>query len=897
MSEKRIKSPWLADWLLKVCCRKDYFEEIHGDLQETFEWRIKQTGKINARWRYFLDAFSAIRFVRGLNRLESAVTGSMLLSFIKSSLRNFRRNRAYSFLNIFGLAIGLSAALFILQYVSDELNYDRFDGSNDMYRISQDFVKNNERLYKTAVTAAPLAPALMRDLSKVESAARLLDYTRFWQGKNILSVPDDPEKTFAEPEAYFADPEILDLFDLNLVAGDFKLEEPNTILLSEQMAEKYFGGAEESIGQMIQFSSVKDKPSLVVTGIFQLPRFNMQVSPAALISYKTLSNEVKRQGLYNMWGINSCLTYVKLKKGSSFSEFQDELDDLLLKYNPIETEEDKASFRIGSLLVSPIQEIHLNSTFSDEVGAVGDVMTIKVLVIVAILIVIIAWVNYINLATAHTLNRLKELGIRKVMGAKNGEIVIQFFVEALLMNVFALTMAIGLVSLGQSYFNYFVDKNLGLESIDLLRFGLTASLFFIVGVILSGLYPLTVYFSAGVTSIMKGSANSTRGSVLRKGLIVFQFLASSLLIISTLTINRQLGYMNSKDKGMDIDRVLVVDGPAIKGANGVDNRQKTELIVNRLKQLSNVSYAGTSNSIPGKSILQSQTISRENYDDAQVGQYELVVGSEYLEILNLRIVAGEAFNLEESGNETTEIVLSVSAAKKLGFDSPVNAIGMPVYRWFRGVPPNMATVIGVVEDYHHEALSKAIDPMVFYTGDTWDNHYLIKLNSVELASTISEIEDIYRSSFPDNPMNYYFLDEFFERQHHREEVNSKVFTAFATIALIVACMGLFGLSSFIALQRTKEIGVRKVLGAGVKNVIYLLSKQLLLLATLGFILSVPIGYFGVARWLNGFAYHIIISPWLFVLPFLTVIVLALVAISPRVMKTALMNPVKSLRHE
>ena len=896
MERSKVKPPVLANHLLKLFCRQDYLEEVKGDLNEVFEWRVEKKGALRAKTRYYLDAFSAIRLMKMKDIRDTRLSRGMLYSFAKSSFRNFNRNRAYTFLNVFGLAIGMAAALFILEYVSDELNYDQFSQSDQMYRISQNFVKNNELLYETAVTGGPVAPAILRDLPQVEKVGRLVDYTRIWTGKNVFLNPRDHEKRFHEPHAYFADPTMVDLFDLKLVVGSDRLDEPNTVLLSTETADKYFGSGEMAVGKVIKFVSARNKPDLLVTGVYETPKFNMQIRPSALISYASMVDNFGEVGPHEMWGVNSSLTYVKLKENLDLSEFESLLADLLLKYNPIETPRQKNAFRIGELQVMPIKDIHLQSTYQDEVGPVGNATTIKTLIVIALFIVIIAWVNYVNLATAHSLNRLKELGVRKVMGAKKMEIGAQFFVEALLMNVFALLLAVGIVIFGQEFFNYQVAKSLSLEVVDWIRFGGYASLFFCLGVLLSGLYPLTVFFSLGTITVLKGKAQGTAGGWLRKGLIVFQFLASALLIIATLSIRGQLYFMASKDQGINIERVLVIDGPTVVG-DQEEHRQKARLLVTQLQQISNVLDAGVSNNIPGKPILQSQPISRESNKESAAGQYELVTGSEYLKILNARFIAGKSFDQEQEEGRTPQIILSESALYKMGFANAEEAIGQPVYRGARGVDPLPAIVVGVIEDYHHEALKHEIDPMVFYASNNWDYHYLIKLKSDESVHTLSEIEKIYQSIFPESPANYYFLDDFFARQYSNEEVNGKVFASFATIGISVACMGLFGLSSFVALQRTKEIGIRKVLGAGVNTVFFLLSKELILLALLGFLLSVPLGYFGISKWLEGFAYHISISPWLFLIPFMAVIVLSLIAISPKVIKTALMNPVKSLRHE
>lgn len=896
-------TPRLANLLLRFFCRKQYREEVEGDLEENYYWRLKEEGLIRARIRYYFDVFSAIRLFTLGDIASSRMLPDMLVSFTKSSIRLFIRNRSYTILNTLGLALGMAAALYILEYVSDEKSFDQFSQSNQMYRISQDFVKNNARVYKTAVTSSQVGPAALRDLPQVEKTARLLDYTRIWNGKNIFRASHDQEKNFVEPRVYFSDPAILDLFDLTLKRGVSRLHEPNTLLLSEEMAKKYFGSVERAIGQVIDFVSVSNKPSLLVTGVYQFPEFNMQVRPAGLISYATLIDAFGEVGPHQMWGVNSSLTYVKLQQGASQSKLESDLATLLLKYNPLGTAQEANAFRTGSLLVMPVKDIHLNSDYQDEVGKVGDATTVKALMIVAILIVIIAWVNYINLATAHSLIRLKELGVRKVMGARKSEMIAQFFVEAFLMNVMALILAFCLVLLGQQFFNDQVGKGLSFVSIDWLRYGWSIGLVFSVGVLLSGIYPLTLFFSIRTVTVLQGKSKGNAGNSLRKGLIVFQFMVSTLLIVATLSIKRQLSFMTTEDMGINVERMLVLDGPTLKESNSQLKRQKTALMLNQLQQLTDIQQVSVSNNIPGKSIIQSQTLSRFSNSNSSSGQFEVVTGTHYLDILGVTFLAGHGFtnttkHVDSLADRSIQpLTLSESASRKLGFSHPTEAIGKRVYRRFHGVEPSAAFVVGVVADYHHEALKRSIDPMIFYPGNNWDNHYLIKLETASSIRALGEIEKIYNTVYPEDPVNFYYLDDYIARQYRAEELNGKVFTAFATIAMIVACLGLFGLSSFTALQRTKEIGIRKVLGAGVKSIFYLLSKQLILLATMGFVLATPLAYYGIDFWLEGFAYRIPISPVMFLIPFLIILAMATLAISPRVLKTAFMDPVRSLRYE
>lgn len=898
MIKPKHRPPALANLILKYFCRKDYLEEVRGDLEEVFEWRLNSKGPFKAKWGYFLDALSSIRFVKTFKKSQAHKSSNiMLFSLIKSALRNFRRHLSYTLLNVMGLAIGMMAALFILEYVSDELEYDQFSQSDDMYRVDQNFIRNGEEVYKTAVTAAPLMEKMLSDLPKVEKAARLFDYTRTWAGRNVFTLPGNPTKSFEEPNAFFADPAIIDLFDLEVVSGNSKLNEPKTALLSIEAAKKYFGGAGAAIGKLIRFSSARDKPELVVTGVFNYPEFNIQVRPDILVSYISLEAEVGREGLYKNWGVNSCLTYVKLQDGSDPEAFKEDLAALLLRYNPLPTDEEKKSFRLGSFFVTPIQDLHLNSIYQDEVGPVGDAAAIKVLIIIAIFIVVMAWINYINLTTAHSINRAKEVAVRKVIGAKKNQLVIQFFTEAFLINLFAMVLAIGCVIVSQSFFDQFVNRSLTLESIDFNRFGVPMLALFVAGTLLSGLYPALVLSSHKVLSTLKGRATGNSGLTLRRGLIVFQLLFSSLLIMATLSIRQQLSFMNNEEKGLNMENVWVLDGPTIKDTDRDRHNQKVRLFTDRLESLPSVLSAGVSNSIPGKAILQSQTLSKENNIESERKNYELVSGDAFLDILEMKLVAGEKFSGEAGSMEERAVILSVSAARQLGFANVHEAIGESIHRWYHGETSSPAVIVGVVADYHHESMNRPIDPMIFYAGNTWDYHYLIKFKDKGSSDAFAEIGKIYSDVFPGNPTNYYALGDFFDRQYQSEEINSKVFTGFALLAMIVACFGLYGLSSFTALQRTKEIGIRKVLGARVKSVFYLLSLELMLLTTAGFLLAVPIGYYGIKRWLDGFAYHISISWLLFLVPLLIILTVSFLSVSYRVVKTALINPVESLRYE
>lgn len=891
MKDSNCKSPYLITKFLKLFCRKDYYDEVSGDLEETFLWRVKEKGVFLAHFRLFLDVLSALRFFRAPNQ-KAGFSSSMLYSFTKSSFRNFSKNRFQTSLNVFGLAVGMTAALLILEYVSDELSYDRFSQSEDMYRVTMSFNRGDELMYKTAVIGEPIAETILDELPQVEKAARLLDITRIWEGKNILTIESEFGKTFEEPDVFFADPIITDLFDLKLVLGNSRLDEPNTIILSEELSRKYFGNEQRAVGKTIRFQSARKKHELLITGVFKHPDFNTQVRPSALVSYVT-NLKGDQKSVLPIWGVNSCLTYIKAKSGTDPDALQERLNELLRKHQPLD-DGGRAQMHIGSLFITPVSSIHLNSNYQDEVGPVGDANAIYILMVIAFFIVIMAWINYINLSTAYSMKRSKEVGVRKVMGAKRGELILQFFTETFLINLLALSLAIGLVLLIQPFFNQFLGRPLYLLGIDFGRFGLTMLSIFFCGILISGLYAAIVLSSHGITRALKGVSKGSSGQNLRRGLITLQLLFSSVLIMLSLAINEQLEFMGNADIGMDMDRILVLEGPTIKN-NDSTHFQESKLLTNRLQELANVKSVSITNTIPGKSILQSSSISRENSNDSEKYEIEIVVGQEYLSVLKTRLLAGQEFDPELSNEQ---VIINASAANLLGFKNANDAIGKLIYTWSFQAEPRGTTIVGVIEDYHHESLDKRIDPMAFYSNvGRWDNYYLLKLQSQESTSLFEGIEKIYSEVFPVNPVNYYYLDEFFGGQYGNDRMNNRILMGFVLIAIIIASLGLYGLTSFSTLQRTKEIGVRKVFGAKIDTLMILLSKEVIVLSIAGFLLATPFAYYAISTWLESYAFRIRISWWIFMIPMAIVLTITLLTVGQNILKAALRNPIDSLRHE
>lgn len=898
MEEKGPKSPpRIASWLLGKLCRKEYLDEVQGDLLEVFEWRVQKRGALYAQVWYLADVISALRLFKA-SKTRPRVYNGLLSSFVKSSFRNFKRHWSYSLLNLLGLSSGIAIALLIMQHVSDELNYDQFSQAETMYRVENNYVRFGQTIYESAMTFSGVAPAMIKELPEVETAARLYNVSEDRGGANILTSLENPSMNYQEPATYFGDDAIVDLFDISIVSGVNGLAEPNTVLINQEYAEKFFGSSAAALGQTIRFNNVRFSKDLKVVGIMQLPDFNMQVSPKVLISYPTLFTLEGGEDDYdNDWGNYSFLTYVNLRTDTDPTVIEQKMSSITLKYKQGYTETDESGeyLRVNSYFLTPVEEVHLHSEYQNEVGQVGDHTSIQLLTVITVFILVIAWVNYINLSTARSLDRAKEVGLRKVLGARVNELVGQFFTEATLLNLIALFIALGSVLLFQSTYNSFVEKELNLASIDWGKYGGIAALVFFIGVILSGLYPAIIIARYKTLDAFRKKLNvSSSGISLRQVLVVFQLLITSVLMIGTYTIKEQLDFMKSRSLGFDKDQVLILKNPTIRNGSTSEERiGNIQLFKERVSAISGVRRVGTSTEIPGTGILRGIAISTVSESEEHMHAIERVlVDDQFLSILNVSFVAGSNFDPRRTYS-TTPIILNVSAAKELGFINPSEALGNIIYEFTR----EPREIVGIIEDYHHESLNRPKDPMYFVKNEAFDSYYAVDLSAHQVQHIVKAVEQVFSEIFPGNPPEYFFLDSHFDGQYRSDELNSKVFTVFALLAITVACLGLYGLSSFATSKRAKEMGIRKVLGARVFAVFSLLTREILVLALLGFALAVPLAYYGINGWLDNFAFHIDISSFLFLIPMIIVLGVALLAVSQKIIKTARTNPVESLRYE
>ncbi len=898
MKGKNPKSPpKLATWLLGKLCRKEYLDEVQGDLLEVFEWRAQKKGVLFAQLWYLADVISALRLFKPTKSKPRAFNG-LLLSFVKSSFRNFRRHWSYSLLNLLGLSSGIAIALLIMQHVSDELDYDQFSQAETMYRVENNYIRFGQTIYESAMTFSGVAPAMIKELPEVEVAARLYNVSEDRGGANIISSLENPSINYQEPATYFGDHEMVDLFDISLVSGVNGLAAPNTVLITESYAEKLFGSSTAALGQTIRYSNVRFTKDLEVVGIMKVPDFNMQVSLKVLISYATLySLEGGEEDYSNDWGNYSFLTYVRLRSDADPKAIEEKMSSITLKYKQGYTEKDENGqyLRVNSYFLTPVKDVHLNSTYQNEVGGVGDSTAIQMLIIITVFILIIAWVNYINLSTARSLDRAKEVGLRKVLGAQMNELIGQFFTEAFLLNLMALLIALGSLLLLQPSYNNFIEKELSLGSIDWGKYGGFAAIIFCVGTLLSGLYPAIIIARYKTLDAFKKKLSvTTSGVSLRQALVVFQLLITSVLIIGTYAIKEQIDFMKSRTLGFDKEQILILKNPTIRNGSSLEERvDDIQLFKERVAAIPGVGAVGTTTEIPGSGILRGIAISTVSESEEHMHAIERVlVDNHFLDILNVNFVAGSNFD-PERGYSSTPIILNISAAKEMGFLDLKGAIGKTIYEFTR----EPREIVGIIEDYHHESLNRPKDPMYFVRSEAFDSYYALDLNSHQVQKIVKDVERVFGEVFPGNPPEYFFLDSHFDGQYRSDELNSKVFTVFALLAIMVACLGLYGLSSFATSQRAKEMGIRKVLGARVFAIFFLLTREILMLTFLGFALALPLAYYGINRWLNSFAFHIDISSFLFFIPMILVLGVALLAVSQKIIKTAITNPIESLRYE
>ena len=804
----------------------------------------------------------------------------MLTNYFKIALRALRRQKGYSAINIVGLALGISVCALIALWVADELSFDRFHAKADrIYRVDGD-VYFQERAFLLAVSPPPMAPTMKAEFPEIEDAVRF----RTVGAWNFTFE----NKSIREENVTFADPSFFTVFSIQTILGNGveALTQPFSLVVTEEFAQKFFGN-DNPIGKSLKGDN--DKLYTIGAVIKRLPS-NSHIRFEVLVSMS--SNPDSKDG---SWASNNYQSYLLLKQGAKPEAVNAKIPALLRTYLAPVVERDmhmdyekflKEGNRFTYFLF-PLTSIHLHSGNKiAELSPNGSMQYVWVFSGVAAFVLLIACVNFMNLSTARAANRAKEVGIRKTLGSQRGQLVAQFLAESSLMVLCALTLALCIVEAILPAFNNLAGKELSRAALLTPQFlGMISGLFVAVS-LLAGAYPALVLSGFQPVKVLKGDKSSgSKNKTLRSTLVVVQFTASVALVIGTLVIFTQLQFIQSKNLGYNREQILLVDDPSTL-PDGSALRFKQELM-----RLSGVKNVTVSNYLPtGGWRNNSMIAAAESKQNLPMQQWN--IDADYIPLFGMKILQGRSFNAAFASDSGTVILNEAAAARLFGAENPLGKILERV----NGNKTEQFSVIGIVQDFNYESLRETIQPLVLFYG-TNIGGAAIRFNAAETSSVLAQIESTWKRLKPNAPFEYKFMDDSFRAIYKSEQRIGAILGVFTALAIAIACLGLFGLAAFTAEQRTKEIGIRKVLGASVASIIALLSKDFLKLVLIAIILATPLAYWGMGKWLQDFAYRVELSWWVFASAGLAAVVIAFVTVAGQAWRAAEANPVKSLRSE
>jgi putative ABC transport system permease protein len=807
----------------------------------------------------------------------------MLRNYIKVALRNLWKNKGFSAINILGLAIGLACFLLIALYVADELSYDRFhEKANRIYRVHSEIKFGGNEL-NLAVCSDPMGAVLKKDYPQVEEFTRL--YKRgswlFRKGTEFVN----------ENDVIYADSTLFNVFTIPLVAGDSRtaLNAPGTMVISESAALKYFGNT-DVIGKALE---TDDKKLHKITAVMKDLPHNSHFKANFIWPMKDADYEWGSYLSHNLY------TYLLLRPGSDYKAFEKNFPQVIEKYVlpqaqqlmkvPSMEEFQKSGNKLEYTLM-PLTDIHLHSDLKAEIGINGSIEYVYIFSAVALFILLIACINFMNLSTARSANRAQEVGIRKVLGTQRKNLILQFLTESTIMAILSLLIALGIASLVLPVFNDISTKSLSLKTF-FTGSALTVLIVlpFNVGM-LAGSYPAFFLSSFRPIEVLKGKLKmGSRSGYIRSGLVVFQFFVSIVLITGTIIVYKQLNYIQTKQLGFNKDQVLIINDTYALDKN-------VQAFKNEMLQTPGVISGTVSGFLPVSSSRNDNSFYKNPVFDSKdaLSMQTWAVDYDYIRTMGMQIIKGRNFS-KDFGTDSNAVILNEAAAKQLKYEDP---IGKKIY-----TTANLQTrevtaydIIGVVKDFHYESLHQNIFPLSLHLG----NHrgrISFKVNPANINNILKQAETKWKAMAPGMPFSHQFLDESFDLMYRDEQRVGRIAMIFSILTIFIACLGLFGLATFIAEQRTKEIGIRKVLGASVSNIVGMLSKDFLKLVIIAAVIAVPIAWWSINKWLEDFAYRVSVGWWIFLAAGFAAIVIALGTISFQAIRAALTNPVKNLRNE
>ncbi|MEK6780399.1 MAG: ABC transporter permease [Bacteroidota bacterium] len=807
----------------------------------------------------------------------------MLSNYLKIALRNLLRNKAYSAINIFGLALGVACCLLLTLYILDETSYDKHhQRAGDLYRIISKF-QSDKGLDKLKTASPPIAMTMKEEIPEVEFAVRVLNPPGVAQ--SLIRYQDN---LFYETDGFIADSTLFDVFTYELKEGNQKkaLTQGNSVVLSEKLSQKLFGN-ESALDKIISISQGGTPREYKVTGIFvEKGKSHINANFFTSMTSAGWGEYVRTEGANQWAGNNFVPSYLKLVAGHNRADVEKKMNEVLLKHG---AEAMKALGLHKTLALEPVKDIYLKS----DVGQSPRITYLYVVASIAVFILLIACINFMNLSTAKATKRAGEIGIRKTMGAYRSSLIQQILGEAMLIVIFSIVISIVLVQLAIPFFNQLTDKSISINSDNFMYILMASIILVIVTGVVAGSYPAFYLSSFQPAQVLKGKLNlGNSAGLLRRALVVFQFIIAIALVCGIFIISRQLSFMQETNLGFDYRAKIVLPLRTDEARNQYDALKKEIETNSNIKTVSGTYY------IPGSTIWSDMMFYADGGNmDKAVDIRRNTIDAGYMELLDMKLIAGRTFTNNRQMESQSKLILNRTASSKLGF-TPEKMVGQNIHFDWEGKKYDFQ-VIGVMEDFHQNSLHEEIKPTSFEMADSTKRYDFIiaSVSTGNFEQTVSSIETIWKSVISDTPFEYSFLDQNIQKQYDEDRRISKIITSFGMIAMIICSLGLYGLSSYMAESRFKEIGIRKVMGASVSQIVAMMSTEFVKLVLIAFVIAVPVAWYGMDKWLESFAYRIPVEWIVFALAGVVALSIALITVSFESIKAAMGNPVESLRNE
>ncbi|MFZ6010530.1 MAG: ABC transporter permease [Bacteroidota bacterium] len=803
----------------------------------------------------------------------------MLKNYLKTALRNLLREKGSATLNIAGLTLGITCSLILFLLVKHMSSFDNYHTKLDrIYRVVTDSDGNNERFHTSGVPPA-LPDAFRQDFPEAEEVT----FTTY-RANALITIPQhhgEAKKFTEERGVAFAQPNFFNIFDRQIITGSAEkaLDEPNEAIISRSLAKKYFG-REDVVGEVVKHDTLEYK----ITAVMEDAPNNTDLPFSLMLSFITIKKESDKKGWNGIWSDEHC--YILLKEGETVSKIESRIPQFVTKYIG------KENYDNQTFVMQPLKEMHFDEQYSTYTYSTTPKETLVALGVIAIFLIVTACINFINLATAEAIKRSKEVGIRKSLGSSRSQLIGQFLGETSMVTVFAMLLSLGLTQIALGILNPFLDLKLGLNfSGDGFLWVFIISVTVVVS-LLSGLYPSLVIsgYKPALALKNKISSRSSSGYNLRRGLVVLQFMISQFFIIGTIVLISQMNYFQKKELGFVKDAVLVVPIPEREDPIFGDGSSKMRTLRNEVANLAGVEQASLCSAPPSSGDVHGTGFIFEGESDEQRRDTQIKqIDGNYLDLYGLKLIAGTGIGDLDTAQG---FVVNEQLVKISFIENPQDIIGRKIRVWGKNLP-----IVGVVKNFHAVSLRDAIEPMVMFNRVRGYGNLSLKINPAQLQAVVDGVKTKWEAAYPDHIFEYQFLDEGIREFYETEQKMSILLTVFTTMAIFIGCLGLFGLATFMTNQKTKEIGVRKALGATVESIIFLFSKEYVKLILIGFVIASPFAWYVMNQWLDDFAYKVTIGPSVFIIGLALTLVIAMLTVGYKSFRAAIVNPVNSLRYE